>query len=275
LAIEAECATHAEPQALAGGSVETAATGRLSLEREFRLEDVWFSYETPGSHRGPGFVLRDIDLPIEAGVLTAVVGPSGAGKSTIADLVNGLLLPMRGRLLLDDRELAASELRQWRRQVGYVGQETVLFHQSVRDNLLWAKPEATGDDLREALLQASAGFVYELPGGVQTVVGDRGILLSSGQRQRISLARALLRKPTLLILDEATNALDVENEARILDAIREVMRSSRQADRGALTVLMIAHRPSAVRRADRIFELEDGRVTRCGTWEELNRGTQR
>jgi ATP-binding cassette subfamily C protein len=257
LAIEAECATHAEPQALAGGSVETAATGRLSLEREFRLEDVWFSYETPGSHRGPGFVLRDIDLPIEAGVLTAVVGP------------------MRGRLLLDDRELAASELRQWRRQVGYVGQETVLFHQSVRDNLLWAKPEATGDDLREALLQASAGFVYELPGGVQTVVGDRGILLSSGQRQRISLARALLRKPTLLILDEATNALDVENEARILDAIREVMRSSRQADRGALTVLMIAHRPSAVRRADRIFELEDGRVTRCGTWEELNRGTQR
>lgn len=123
-------------------------------------------------------------------------------------------------------------------------------------------------------MQASAGFVYELHGGIQTVVGDRGILLSSGERQRISLARALLRKPALLILDEATNALDVENEARVLDAIREVMRSSKQEGRGALTVLMIAHRPSAVRRADRIFELEDGRVLRSGTWEELNPETQ-
>ena len=170
-------------------------------------------------------------------MLTAVVGPSGAGKSTIADLVNGLLLPTRGRLLLDGRALTQAELRQWRRQVGYVGQETVLFHQSVRENLLWAKPDASEDELREALEMASAGFVYELPGGLETVAGDRGVLLSSGERQRISLARALLRKPTLLILDEATNALDVENEARILDAIREAMRSSKQEGRGALTVL--------------------------------------
>jgi len=275
LAIETECAAHAEPQALVAGSVETSVTDRLSLEHEFRLEDVWFAYETSDSHHAPEFVLRGIDLAIEAGVLTALAGPSGAGKSTIADLVNGLLQPARGRLLLDGRALTPAELRQWRRQVGYVGQETVLFHQSVRENLLWAKPEATGNELREALVQASAGFVYELRSGLETVVGDRGILLSSGQRQRISLARALLRKPTLLILDEATNALDVENEERILDAIREVMRSSKQGGRGALTVLMIAHRPSAVRRADRIFELEDGRVARCGTWEDLHRETQR
>jgi ATP-binding cassette subfamily C protein len=275
LAIEAECAAHAEPQALEAGSPQTSAVGGLNLQREFRLENVWFCYETSDSDRGQEFVLHGIDLAIEAGALTAVVGPSGAGKSTIADLVNGLLQPTRGRLLLDDRELVAAELRQWRRQVGYVGQETVLFHTSVRENLLWAKPDATDVELREALHQASAGFVYELPRGVQTVVGDRGVLLSSGERQRILLARALLRKPTLLILDEATNALDVENEARILDAIRDVMQSSKQEGRGALTVLMIAHRPSAMRRADRIFEMEGGRILRSGTWEELNSETQR
>ena len=288
LAIEAECAAHAEPQAIGIGAEETAATERLSLERELRLEEVWFAYQASDSLRGPEtsakepefvlrgpeFVLCGIDLAIEAGLLTAVVGPSGAGKSTVADLVNGLLLPARGRLLLDGRALTQAELRQWRRQVGYVGQETVLFHQSVRENLLWAKPDATDDELREALEMASAGFVYELPGGLETIVGDRGVLLSSGERQRISLARALLRKPTLLILDEATNALDVENEARILDAIREAVRSSKQEGRGALTVLMIAHRPSAVRRADRIFEMEDGRIVRSGTWEELKGETQ-
>ena len=289
LAIEAECAAHAEPQAEGDGAEELAAA-RLSLEREFRLEKVWFAYQASDSLRGtesqpkePEFVLRGIDLGIEAGLLTAVVGPSGAGKSTIADLVNGLLLPARGRLLLDGRAVTQAELQQWRRQVGYVGQETVLFHQSVRENLLWAKPGASDDELREALEMASAGFVYELPGGLETVAGDRGVLLSSGERQRISLARALLRKPTLLILDEATNALDVENEARILDAIREAIRSSkldamqnaRQEGRGALTVLMIAHRPSAVCRADRIFELEDGRIVRWGTWEELKGETRR
>jgi ATP-binding cassette subfamily C protein len=280
LAIEAECAAHGEAKAIEAGEGESAATGRLSLQRELRLEDVWFAYQACGSHRGPEFVLRGTDLAIEAGALTAVVGPSGAGKSTIADLVNGLLPPTRGRLLLDGRALTQAELRQWRRQVGYVGQETVLFHRSVRENLLWAKPDATDDELREALGMASAGFVYDLPGaagrgGLETIVGDRGVLLSSGERQRISLARALLRKPTLLILDEATNALDVENEARVLDAIREAVRSSKQAGRDALTVLMIAHRPSAVCRADRIFEMEEGRIVRSGTWEELKGETRR
>jgi ATP-binding cassette, subfamily C, bacterial len=262
LAIEAECLAHAEPEALA----ESAAPAPLRLERELRLEEVWFAYQAADARRDAEFVLRGIDLQIEAGRITAVVGASGAGKSTIADLTNGLLQPTRGRLLLDGRALDAVAMRQWRHHVGYVGQDTVLFHQSVRENLLWARPEASDGELREALTMASAEFVYELPGGLESIVGDRGILLSSGQRQRISLARALLRKPTLLILDEATNALDVENEARILEAIREVVRERQ----GALTVLMIAHRASAIRRADRIFELEDGRIRRSGTWEELN-----
>jgi ATP-binding cassette subfamily C protein len=263
LAIEADCVAHAEPLAIAG-----EASVRLTLRREFRLEDVWFAYQTDAE-----FVLRGLDLPIEAGKLTVIVGPSGAGKSTIADLTNGLLQPVRGRLLLDGRALSPAEIRQWRQQVGYVGQETVLFHQSVRENLLWARPEASEVELREALLLASAGFVYELPGGLETIVGDRGILLSSGQRQRISLARALLRKPTLLILDEATNALDVENEARILEAIREAI--SVATEDGGLTVLMIAHRASAIRQADRVFELDAGRVARAGTWDEMNYETVR
>ena len=267
LEAEAECRANADTAEDGAAAGET-----LRLERALRLEDVWFAYEGPAITTGgePEFVLRGVDLAVAAGQVTALVGPSGAGKSTIADLANGLLQPTRGRILLDGQTLEAAQMRQWRRQVGYVGQDTVLFHQSVRENLLWVRPDATEEDLREALMLASADFVYELPRGLETVAGDRGILLSSGQRQRISLARALLRKPALLILDEATNALDVENEARVLDGLREVVRERK----GALTVLMIAHRASAIRRADRVFELDGGRVGRAGTWTEMGFGTR-
>ena len=286
LAIEAECRAHSEAESLEAGPEGIGGLGRLSLVREFRLENIWFAYQTAGRaseqrnasgeiSAGPEFVLRGIDLPIGAGMLTAIVGPSGAGKSTIADLTNGLLTPTRGRLLLDGWPLDRFELRQWRRQVGYVGQETVLFHQSVRENLLWARPEATEEELREALMLASAGFVYDLPGGLESIVGDRGILLSSGQRQRISLARALLRKPTLLILDEATNALDVESEARVLDAILGAIRETKERRGGGLAVLMIAHRASAIRRADRVFELEDGRIVSAEARGQRNSETLR
>jgi ATP-binding cassette subfamily C protein len=267
LAMEAECLAHAEPMGIGDGA--GAVVARLGLQRELRLEDVWFAYQERVGGGGAEFVLRGVTFSIEAGMLTAVVGPSGAGKSTIADLCNGLLTPTRGQLNLDGRAMGPEEVRAWRRQVGYVGQETVLFHQSVRRNLLWAQPEATEAEMREALLRASAEFVYELPGGLDSVVGDRGVLLSSGQRQRIALARALLRRPALLILDEATNALDVENEARVLDAIRAAIAESKAGAGGPLTVLMIAHRASAIRRADRVYELEDGRIARAGTWEEL------
>ncbi|HWB32680.1 MAG TPA: ABC transporter ATP-binding protein [Acidobacteriaceae bacterium] len=265
LEIERECAAHAEPRT----TVADIAT-RLRLERELRMEAVWFAYGAAEGESPREFVLRGVDLKIEAGRITAVVGPSGTGKSTIADLTNGLLLPTRGRLVLDGKELGPEEVRRWRHMVGYVGQDTVLFHQSVRDNLLWAKEDATEEEMRAALRMASAEFVYELPGRLETMVGDRGILLSSGQRQRISLARALLRRPALLILDEATNALDVENESRVLDGLHEAIANAKPEGKAPLTVLMIAHRASAIRRADLVYELEGGRVARVGTWEELN-----
>jgi ATP-binding cassette subfamily C protein len=207
-------------------------------------------------------VLEELSLTIAAGKITAIVGSSGAGKSSIADLVNGLLSPITGRVLVDGAELMPQTARTWRRHVGYVAQDTVLFHDTVRANLRWAKPDASEQEMKEGLSLAAADFVFELPRGLDTTVGDRGMLLSHGQRQRIALARALLRKPGLLILDEATSSLDFENEKRILDAIERLQ--------GRTTVLMIAHRVSAIQRADMIYVIENGRVVESGDWASLS-----
>jgi ATP-binding cassette subfamily C protein len=206
-------------------------------------------------------VLENLSLSIAAGRITAIVGSSGAGKSTIADLVNGLLSPREGRVMIDSHELTPLAARSWRRHVGYVAQDTVLFHDTVRANLLWAQPRAAEEEIREALSLAAAEFVFDLPQGLDTTVGDRGMLLSHGQRQRIALARALLRKPVLLILDEATSSLDLDNEKRILDAIERLQ--------GRITVLLIAHRISAIQRAHLIYLVENGAVAESGNWESL------
>jgi ATP-binding cassette subfamily C protein len=265
LRIEADCLAHAEPPAPKLPPDSTS----LRLTRELRVDGLWFRYpvastatlrpapEPPSLDHDPNtWVLRNLDFTVRAGLLTALAGPSGAGKSTLADLVTGLLTPTRGRILVDGRELTPASLHHWRARIGYVGQETVLFHQTIRDNLLWARPNATSEDLDRALHLAAATFVYDLPQGLDAVAGDRGILLSSGQRQRLAIARALLRRPSLLILDEATNALDTENEARILDALLDAVSTLS----GDLTILMIAHRPSALARAHHIFELQAGQL---------------
>jgi ATP-binding cassette subfamily C protein len=247
----------AEMQTRCEAAAESKAerTEEIELREAIRFEDVSFAYdETP--------VLRDLNLTIRAGETTAIVGPSGVGKSTIADLVTGLIEPRAGRVLVDAIPLNADRMKSWRDQIGYVVQDTFLVHDTIRANLLWAHPAATEEELHRALTWAAAEeFVARTAEGLNTVVGDRGVLLSGGERQRLALARALLRKPSLLILDEATSTLDSENEQRIQRALEEL--------RGRMTILIISHRLSTVRNADVIHVLADGRVLESGTWDAL------
>ena len=219
------------------------------LRDAITLEGVSFSYAGPA---GPP-TLTAVDLTLPAGSTTALVGPSGGGKSTLVDVVVGLLQPDQGRVLVDGTPLDGGAARAWRRRVGYVGQDSFMLHDTVRANLLAARPEASDADLDEALRLASAdGFVAGLPHGLDTVVGDRGVLVSGGERQRLSLARALLRRPALLVLDEATSNLDPENEERILRALDGL--------HGRVTILLVAHRPGTAARADTVYRVEAGRI---------------
>jgi ATP-binding cassette subfamily C protein len=248
--MQARCEAAAEP--------EPACSEGIELREGIRLEGVSFAYQDSGEP----LVISDLDLTIAAGKTTAIVGPSGAGKSTIADLVTGLIRPIEGRVLVDGRPLRAEQKRAWRSRIGYVPQDTFLFHDTVRDNLLWARPDARDKELREALRLASAeDFVSGLPEGMETVLGDRGVRLSGGERQRLALARALLRKPSLLILDEATSNLDSENERRIQGAIEEL--------HGSMTILIITHRLFTTRSADVVYVLEQGRLVESGDVDTL------
>lgn len=225
------------------------------LHSGVRLEGVDFSHgDTP--------IVTDVSIDVPAGAFVGLVGPSGAGKSTLADLVLGLIEPAAGRVLVDGHDLASTDLESWRSRVGYVAQESVLFHTTIAENLRLAAPEADDERLRAALTAASAEFVYELPDGIDTVVGDRGARLSGGQRQRIALARALVAEPTLLVLDEATSALDAESDERIQAAV--------DALAGSVTVIFVTHRLASVRAAQRIYYLEGGRVLEQGSFEELS-----
>lgn len=219
-----------------------------ALTRDLAFHNVTFAYPT-----GNRTILESVSLTLPAGRITAIAGPSGVGKSTVADLVMGLLLPQAGSIQADGIAITRDNARSWRRHVGYVSQDTLLFHDTIRENLLWARPTASDEDLAQAIEEASAHFVYSLGEGLNTIVGDRGMMLSHGQRQRIALARAFLLRPALLILDEATNSLDLENEENILKIVR---------DRApGLTTLLISHRPSAGQFADRVYTLEDGKLS--------------
>lgn len=206
--------------------------------------------------------LDDVSLTIPARTTTAIIGHSGAGKSTLADLIMGLLTPDSGEMRIDGQVARDAARIHWRHSVAYVPQDVFLFHDSIRNNLLWGNPQASDEALLHALSLAAADFVMQLPQGIDTVVGDAGLRLSGGERQRIALARALLHRPSLLILDEATSALDVENEARIRDAIEGL--------HGDLTVIIIGHRLMTLEHADQVIKMEHGRIEKMGTWQEIN-----
>lgn len=230
----------------------------VRLSRAIRFEDVSFAYlsrpDTPA--------LRDLRLTIPAGQTTAIVGASGAGKSTMVDLLVGLMSPTGGAIYIDDLRLEPTGFVAWRSQVGYVPQDTFLFHDTVRANLGWARQDATEADIWGALEQAAAAdFVRALPNGLDTIVGERGVMISGGERQRLSLARALLRHPSLLVLDEATSALDSETELRVRRAIETLQHS--------VTIVAITHRLASIAGADLIHVLDGGTVVESGTWEEL------
>ena len=238
---------------------ETAGSGdeQIELKNEIKLQNVKFSYRG-----GETFSIKDLNLTIPAGKTTAIAGPSGAGKSTVADLVMGLIKPEEGNVCVDGVTITEKTLASWRNKIGYVAQETFLFNETIRFNLQLSRPDASEEELQEVLKLAAANeFVNKLPEGLDTVIGDRGVRLSGGERQRLALARALLRKPSLLIMDEATSNLDSENEKKILKAINNL--------HGEITILMIAHRISAIENADYIYLIEGGRIFQYGSWDNL------
>jgi ATP-binding cassette subfamily C protein len=240
------------------GHAEFDDAEKLSLDTGLNIRGVSFSYDD-GTGKA---VVSDITFGLPAGKVTALIGPSGSGKSTIADMLLGLLEPTTGKILVDGVEIDASNRRRWRDQVAYVPQDVFLLHDTIAANLRLAAPQASDDALWTALRAAHASeFVEQLGQRLETVVGDRGARLSGGERQRIALARALLRKPSLLILDEATSALDWQNQALIARSIDGL--------RGAMTILTIAHRPSMIAFADWVVAMEDGRVVEVGQYQRL------
>ena len=220
--------------------------------------------------RGVGFgygrgdiVLDDVSFVAEAGRTTAIVGPSGAGKSTLISLVPRFHDPASGQVLIDGTDIATVTKKSLRHQIGYVSQQPWLFEGSIRDNLRYARPEATDAEIEEAARLANAHeFILAQPQGYDTMLGENGVNLSGGQRQRISIARALVRNAPILLLDEATSALDNESEAAVQKALEGAMQ-----DR---TVLVIAHRLSTIARADRIVVMQAGRVVEIGNHADLS-----
>jgi len=230
----------------------------LSLETlrgDISFDEVSFAYTEKE-------VLTDVSFEATAGSVTALVGSSGSGKSTIAGLAASFRIPTRGVVRVDGHDLATVKLESYRSHLGVVLQDEFLFEGTIRDNILFARPDARED---EVVAAARAAYVSEFTDrfdkGLDTLIGERGVKLSGGQRQRVSLARAILANPRILILDEATSSLDTESEALIQKSLYELMEGR--------TTLVIAHRLSTIRRANRILVLEGGRIVERGTHDEL------
>ncbi|QUD88287.1 type I secretion system permease/ATPase [Phenylobacterium montanum] len=227
------------------------------ISGDIRLDHVSFRYRIDGQP-----VLSDVSLAVPAGQVIGVVGPSGSGKSTLAKLIQRLYVPESGRVFVDGVDLAATDSAWLRRQIGVVLQENVLFNRTVRENIALADPGMPMERVMDAAKLAGAhDFILALPEGYGTLIGERGSTLSGGQRQRIAIARALVTNPRILIFDEATSALDYESEAAIQANMRRICAGR--------TVVLIAHRLSTLRGADRIVTIEEGRIVEDGTHESL------
>jgi len=225
-----------------------------SLKQAIHLKKVSFAYDDRQ-------VLQNVSLTFPKGRIIAIVGPSGSGKTTLVDLVTGLLRPQQGKVWIDDLPLADVNLRSWRRMIGYIPQETILLHDTVLNNITLGDPGLSAADAQDALRAAGAWeFVNSMPKAMQSVVGERGGKLSGGQRQRIAIARALVHKPKLLILDEATSGLDPDSEAAVCDTLQQL--------RGELTILAISHQSALAKIADKAYRIQDGRILQAETTPE-------
>ena len=226
------------------------------LRQGIVFDNVSFSYD------GKIFTLKEINIDIKKSTSVAIVGESGVGKTTLVDLLLGLLAPTKGQILVDGSPMTDYELNAWRKSIGYMSQDIFLFHDTVEANLKWTAPGVSEENIKTAIKLAYADeFLSAIPEGNQAIIGDRGLRLSVGQRQRLTLARTILQKPEIIILDEATSSLDSESEAMIQKAIKKIWAEK--------TVITIAHRLSTVKDVDHIYVLEDGGIVEHGTWDEL------
>jgi subfamily B ATP-binding cassette protein MsbA len=232
-----------------------------AFQNSIRFEHAAFSYEANGGEERKE-ILRDVNLEVRRGEVLAVVGSSGAGKSTLVHLIPRFFDVAGGRLLIDGVDVRDVTLASLRTQIGIVTQDTVLFNDTVRNNIAYGQPHVSLEQVEGAAKAALAHeFIKAMPQGYDTVIGERGLRLSGGERQRIAIARAILKNAPILILDEATSALDTESEALVQSALQNLMTGR--------TVVVIAHRLSTVRRADRIVVLENGTITDVGAHEDL------
>jgi ATP-binding cassette subfamily B protein len=225
-------------------------TGRVVFDR------VTFGYDPARP------VLHDVDLELAAGRVVALIGHTGAGKTTLASLVPRFYDVQRGAVRIDGTDVRDVTLASLRREIGVIAQDPFLFSATVRENIAFGRPDASGEDVERAARLAQAHeFIVQLPDGYETVIGERGITLSGGQRQRVAIARALLLDPRILILDDATASVDATTEAKIREGLREAMRNR--------TTIIVAHRLSTIALAEEIVVLDDGRVAARGTHDDL------
>ncbi|MFT7197186.1 MAG: ATP-binding cassette subfamily B protein, partial [Marinoscillum sp.] len=236
----------------------TSNTQSVKIKGNISFNDVGFTYPT----RADVLVLEKLNFSIKAGEKIALVGHSGAGKSTIAQLLMRFYDVSQGSIEIDGLSLDKIDLISLRSQIGIVPQEVILFGGTIRENILYGKPEASNSEIEEAAKKANAwSFIEELPEKLDTLVGERGIKLSGGQRQRVAIARAVLKNPAILLLDEATSALDASSEKEVQDALNQLMIGR--------TTLIIAHRLATIQNVDKIYVLDKGQIVESGSHADL------